>query len=344
MRFTFISSAVALVASTMLLSGADAQGQLCNGYAELCAKPYNEVSYPTTHNAYAYTPPGALAANQDNDIPTQLKDGIRAFMLDAYNVPSGGTDDIELCHSSCNLLDAGPLSKVLGQIKTFMDKNPNEVITIFWENAGKLAPARFQTVYQAAGLNDYLYTQPAGSTTFPTLGEMIASKKRLLNFVDDGADASVPWLMSEYDFIFETPWQIAKGAEWPCTVDRPKGQERGMYVLNHFVSGLLTIGSETYDVPQSGLAPQTNGPDLATHANKCTQTFNKLPSFVAVDFYQQGSLLSIVAQLNGVEWNGKAPTPAAGTNKNAAAGKKVGTISSAVTLVTAAAALGLAVF
>jgi hypothetical protein len=101
MRFTFISSAIALVASThLLLQGVSAQ-QLCNGYQELCAKTFDQVAYATTHNAYAYTPPGALAVNQNNNITTQLKDGIRAFMLDAYNVPSGATNDIELCHSAC---------------------------------------------------------------------------------------------------------------------------------------------------------------------------------------------------------------------------------------------------
>ncbi|KAF9280247.1 hypothetical protein BGZ88_012301 [Linnemannia elongata] len=337
MRFTFISSAVALVASTLLLNGAEAQ-QLCNGYAELCAKTYDQVVYATTHNAYAYTPPGALAANQNNDIPTQLKDGIRAFMLDAYNLPSGATNDIELCHSYCTLLDAGPLSKVLGQFKTFMDQNPNEVISIFWENAANLTPARFQTVYQAAGMTPYLYTQTAGSTTWPTLASMISSNKRLLNFVDSGADASVPWLMAEYDFIFETPYAITKGSEYPCTIDRPKGQERGMYVMNHFISGQVTVGDQTFDVPQSSIVAQTNGPDLASHANKCTQTFNKVPNFVAVDFYEQGSVLQTVAQLNGVTWNGQAPTPAAGTKKSAAAGKIAGASSVAVSLAAAAAA------
>ncbi|KAF8930509.1 hypothetical protein BGZ47_000506 [Haplosporangium gracile] len=337
MRFTFISSAVALVASTMILRGAEAQ-QLCNGYAELCAKTYDQVVYATTHNAYAYTPPGALAANQDNDIPTQLKDGIRAFMLDAYNLPSGGTNDIELCHSYCSLLDAGPLSKFLGQFKTFMDQNPNEVISIFWENAANLTPAHFQTVYQAAGMTPYLYTQTTGNTTWPTLASMISSKKRFLNFVDSGADASVPWLMAEYDFIFETPYAITKGSEYPCTIDRPKDQQRGMYVMNHFISGQVTLGNQTFDVPQSEVVAQTNGPDLASHANKCTETFNKVPNFVAVDFYEQGSVLQTVAQLNGVTWNGQAPTAAAGTKKNAAAGKIVGASSVVIGLAAAAAA------
>ncbi|KAF9086870.1 hypothetical protein BGX29_002701 [Mortierella sp. GBA35] len=345
MRFTFISSAVALVASTMILRDADAQAQACNGYAELCAKPYNEVSFATTHNSYAYTPPGALAANQNNDIPTQLKDGVRAFMLDAYNFPSGATNDIELCHTACTLLDAGPLSKVLGQFRTFMDQNPNEVISIFWENAANLTPARFQTVYQAAGMTPYLYTQTAGSTAWPTLGEMIASKKRLLNFVDSGADASVPWLMAEYDFIFETPYQIASGAEYPCTVDRPKGEEKQMYVMNHFISGQLTVSGQTYDVPQSGAADKTNGPDLASHANKCTQTFSKIPNFVAVDFYEKGSVLQTVAQLNGVTWNGKGATSAPGTKNGATSGQKSSSVlvGGAVSL-AAAAVLGLTAF
>ena len=42
-------------------------------------------------------------------------------------------------------------------------------------------------------MTPYLYTQATGNTTWPTLASMIASKKRLLNFVDDGANASVPW-------------------------------------------------------------------------------------------------------------------------------------------------------
>lgn len=49
-----------------------------------------------------------------------------------------------MCSSLGSVLDAGPLSKVLGQMKTFMDANPNEVLTIFWENAENLTPAQYQ--------------------------------------------------------------------------------------------------------------------------------------------------------------------------------------------------------
>lgn len=90
-----LSLATALLSSSLVLHS-EAQ-QLCNGYEALCAKTYDKVAYATTHNAYAYTPPGGLATNQDNNIPTQLKDGIRGLMLDAYIL----NGVVELCHSSC---------------------------------------------------------------------------------------------------------------------------------------------------------------------------------------------------------------------------------------------------
>ncbi|KAF9909838.1 hypothetical protein BX616_011044 [Lobosporangium transversale] len=305
MRSSLVLSVATTLLSASLVQQTHAQ-QLCNGYAGLCAKTYDQVAYPTTHNAYAYQPADALALNQHNDIPTQLGDGIRAFMLDAYK--STNPNDIQLCHTSCNLLDAGPLSKVLSQIKSFLDDNKNEVITIFWENSADLAASQFQTVYAAAGLSDYLYTQSAGTTKWPTLAEMISSGKRLVNFIASGADASVPWLMNEYDYVFETPYQITKGAEFPCTIDRPSGERKQMYVLNHFISQTLATGGQNIDVPQPDAAAQTNGEDLVTHINSCQSTFSQVPNFVAVDFYEKGTLLQTVAQINDVPFNNKTPT------------------------------------
>jgi hypothetical protein len=49
-------------------------------------------------------------------------------------------------------------------------------------------------------------------------------------------------LMSEYDFIFETPYAISKGQEYPCTIDRPKGEERGVsFYHSHFSNGSTAL-------------------------------------------------------------------------------------------------------
>ncbi|KAG0056104.1 hypothetical protein BGZ83_006365 [Gryganskiella cystojenkinii] len=308
MRSTFISLG-AFLATTALLQQTEAHQQRCNGYTDLCSKTYDKVAYATTHNAYSFRPLNGVQTNQDNDIPTQLKDGIRAFMLDAYYVPSGNVNDIELCHMSCDVVDGGSLSATFKHLKSFMDANKNEVITILWENSQNLTPEHFQTVYTAAGLVPYSYIQKPGNTTWPTLAQMISSGQRLVSYLDNGAAASVPWLMAEYDFIFETPYDIPKGTAYPCTVDRPKDQRRQMYVLNHFVNGEVNMDNQVVTGPQKGIASQTNGPDLTSHVTSCQTTFNQIPSFIAVDFYEIGSLLQTVANVNGVPWNGQAATP-----------------------------------
>jgi hypothetical protein len=111
--------------------------------------------------------------------------------------------------------------------------------------------------------------------------------------------------MPEYNYVFETPFDNENANAFTCTVDRPKNQERPMYVLNHFLYGSLAL-STSIDLPQPAKANTTNSASLADHAKNCQQTFNKIPNFIAVDFYDQGSnnqnVLSITADLNGVQY------------------------------------------
>jgi hypothetical protein len=65
----------------------------CNGFAQLCDKPLNEVVFPASHNAMSAAKlPGWYQPNQRNDIRSQLDDGIRAFLIDSHygiDRPSG---------------------------------------------------------------------------------------------------------------------------------------------------------------------------------------------------------------------------------------------------------------
>ena len=74
-----------------------------------------------------------------------------------------------------------------------MGANPNEVITIIWENAGNLDANTYNTAYQQAGLDKFAYTQPTGQQQWPSLSELISKGKTLINFIDTGASPSVPW-------------------------------------------------------------------------------------------------------------------------------------------------------
>lgn len=132
--------------------------------------------------------------NQNKDPLTQLNDGIRLLQLQGLqgtvtdSTPSG----IELCHTSCLLEDGGSLEAYLQIVKDWMDKNPNEVLTILPTNPKHLDVADWAKAFQYVGLDKMAYV-PASNTVgrdnWPTLGEMI-NDKRLVVFFDYGADLS----------------------------------------------------------------------------------------------------------------------------------------------------------
>lgn len=177
--------------SLLALAGLAMAQQACNGYSSLCSKSYNQVSYLTTHNSYAYI--SNVGQNQHYDVQTQLNDGIRGLKLSA--VRSANYTGVELCHTACHMLDAGTAHGTLGVIASWLKTNPNEVVTIMWNNVGNFTASELQSEYQqASGIMDYLYVQPDNNYTWPTLSDMINSGKRLVNFMDINADqTTVPW-------------------------------------------------------------------------------------------------------------------------------------------------------
>ena len=66
----------------------------------------------------------ALTANQHYDVTTQLNDGIRMLQSQGHN--KSGSTSIELCHTDCELYDAGTLLSYLQQVKSWLDQNPDE--------------------------------------------------------------------------------------------------------------------------------------------------------------------------------------------------------------------------
>ena len=57
----------------------------CNGYAPLCDRALDDVSFPAAHNAMSAAElPGWFAPNQRRGIQRQLKEGVRAFLIDTH--------------------------------------------------------------------------------------------------------------------------------------------------------------------------------------------------------------------------------------------------------------------
>jgi hypothetical protein len=56
----------------------------CNGHAELCDRPLDEVVLPATHNSMSVPLPGWFASLQERPIREQLEDGIRGLLFDTH--------------------------------------------------------------------------------------------------------------------------------------------------------------------------------------------------------------------------------------------------------------------
>jgi hypothetical protein len=101
----------------------------CNGDASLCDRRYDEVLYPTAHNAMANADEGFQGPNQNHSISCQLEDGVRALMLDTYEY----LDDVYLCHAECSFLGHKLLLDGLAEIRRFLQRHPGEVVSIIFE-------------------------------------------------------------------------------------------------------------------------------------------------------------------------------------------------------------------
>ena len=102
-------------------------------------------------------------------------------------------------------------------VKTWLDANPNEgnscfflapaepshtrpiVLSLLIVNIDDMPASSYAPVFVAAGLDTLSYaptTSPIAVSGWPTLGSMIDSGKRLVTFLDNGADlTSVPYLI-----------------------------------------------------------------------------------------------------------------------------------------------------
>ena len=302
----------------------------CNGSDELCELPVNEVLFAGTHNSFsAADSPGWLIANQRRDIPRQLRDGIRLFLIDTHwgvedaqgrvrtdfnaeqrdrnkvvkALPPAvlaaaerltgriglrpgekGEREAFLCHTTCEL-GATRLSVALGDYRTFLERNPGEVVILFVEPY--VEPEKFEQEIRDAGLERYAKTLELGEP-MPTLGELVEEDKRLIVFAEqDGGDPS--WYMDGFSFVQDTPLGATKIGQTSCALERGDAGSPFL-MINHWADVFP---------PQRG----ANGPFLTEEflnqrIGRCQRKRGLPVGLIATDHYDQGDFISYVDRIN----------------------------------------------
>ncbi|KIJ21960.1 hypothetical protein PAXINDRAFT_165285 [Paxillus involutus ATCC 200175] len=279
----------------------------CNGSPDLCTRSFGNVTFVGAHDSYAVGI-NNLATNQDYNITQQLNDGIRMLQMQAHNL----SGVIQLCHTSCSLYNGGPLSTYLGTVKTWLDANPNEVLSLLIVNSDDFPPTSYDSVFKGAGLDTMSYAPPSASipaTQWPTLGSLIDSGTRLITFMDASADfSSVPYIIDEFTNIWESPYDVT--TTFDCSVNRTKGDSSTqMYLINHFLDTLV-LGQPVPDPSQANQTNAVSGPNsLGDQFDLCVTQYGRNPNFMLVDFYEYGggSVFEVAATANGVTYSPTTP-------------------------------------
>jgi hypothetical protein len=282
----------------------------CNNYAEFCARKYSNLTQVAAHNS-PFVGTGA-AANQAYSVTTQLNDGIRLVQGQTHRV--NGT--LRLCHTSCELLDAGPLVNWLKDINTWVEAHPYDVVTILIGNGDYNWVENFTAPFEQSGLTKYTYEPPVipmSKDDWPTLASMILAGERVVVFMDYMADqGKVPYLLDEFSQVWETPFDPTDRS-FPCTIQRPPDFNNSLagdrlYIMNHNLNTEISLLGYTLDVPTSTLLNVTNNVtgygSLGNSSEGCYEDWGTPPTWLNVDYYNvgNGSVFEVAAKWNNVTY------------------------------------------
>ncbi|GFM71291.1 hypothetical protein PSCICL_22830 [Pseudomonas cichorii] len=269
-------------------------------------KPFDQYYWVTTHNSYE-------KINQNlAEMPRQLKDGVRGFMLDLYRDEKPGINRIKVCHKT--IACYGPLGNQLkSEFIPFLKNHPTEVVTIFFETY--VSRNDVQEVFDALPeLADYSFN-PAnfGAQSWPGLLEMARKNNRLILMTDkrevsgnytvgsktvtvlfdqdwvkqnkwDTLGPVASNILAAHDFSCPTRWTSIPLSTGSVAASTGKSWNR-LFLMNQF----HTVTSTTTD---SGKYDNN-----LTHLMRRTASCGAKPNFVAINNYRSGDAFAYARTL-----------------------------------------------
>jgi GH18 family chitinase len=288
---------------------------------------YNQCAFLCTHNSFCnYQDSLWTAPNQSRSIANQLRDGVRALMLDAHYaepsflgpIPEPG---VYLLHGvngpfgwvvgATYALPVRGLWEALREVVVFLHENPTEIVTLFLEDYTTTEQLR-QELEKVQGVSNLLYdpdNDPLWSTrtkrAWPLVSDLLRWNKRLLIFSSKNHDNPRTKLGVAYDRTYtkQNHWSLGGlgndvncRSRWDNDVHLPDSAFLAppLFVMSHF-RDLPTVISAAIDNTYVNLMTRID--------SECRPLTGQLPNFVAVDFYEvppgtDEKAAQVVAELN----------------------------------------------
>lgn len=257
---------------------------------------------------------------------------------------------------SCQLENGGTLESYLTKVKSWVDSNPNDVITILIVNADDQPATSFASAFQSTGLASKVYAPGSAALSkysWPTLGSLIDSGKTVVVFIDNSADvSSVPYILPHFQNTWENPYDQTS-TPFNCSIDRinqGSSPSNLMYLINHYLDSSFNLFGTTVLIPNTAQITTTNSYNsIMSDANNCASLHGQsYPTFVLTDYYDQGngSVFQAAAMMNRILYTAKAignATRSGSSSSSSGSGSSSGAESNRMSVFNAMLALtGLA--
>lgn len=296
--------------------------------------------------------PGWFLTNQRFSITRQLDDGIRGLLIDThYGIRRGegrglaevitdlpregktrdeivneigedgfaavedlvgkiafsgtpGESEPYLCHVLCEV-GATPLDDGLAEIADWMRTHPDEFLVIFIEDV--VSPEETAAAFERSGLVRWAY-EPDQNELQPTLGELIERDERLLVMAEnDGGGGAYPWYQEGFELFQETPYTFRSVPEVksPQSCQPNRGSPRNpLFLINSWIEKIPR------DPDLAGRIDERDA--LLERVRACRRIRGLTPNLIAVDYYDQGDVVEVARELNGIPAREKPSTRTTG--------------------------------
>lgn len=103
-----------------------------------------------------------------------------------------------------------PAVDVLRDMRSFLDANPSEIITIFIEDY-VTAPQGLTKVFQASGVNKYMFPlnrMPTNGEEWPTVDDMVKKNQRFVAFTSKSSKEASEGIAYQWKYVVENQCKL----------------------------------------------------------------------------------------------------------------------------------------
>ena len=280
----------------------------CHGEARYCLRTYDDFTFAETHNSFSTPEDGIMGGiNHLTGLQSQWEDGIRAFMLDPYHQSefNNEKEDVVFCHA-VSLPNTPPC--LFGSVDAFAwlrslnslhNNSSGDVVSLLIQNY-QVPGEHLEYLLNETGILERAYIHELGSP-WPSIGDMSLSGTDVLIFVQMEYEDNFTKLLPAWKHTWDTPYGESSQEEMTCDLGRGDASQP-VWHMNNWLNSDFGFADPVK-------ASQVNAYDtLLGRALLCWETVGNRPTFVGVDYWEQGEVTNVTITLNKMShWSDEVP-------------------------------------